>query len=54
MGVRTWIDGWPVYRQATATDPLGRGAAVKSGASSRLTARTASPTPDAHSCAIRR
>jgi formate dehydrogenase major subunit len=42
MGVRTWIDGWPVYRQATGTDPLGRGAAVKSGASSRLTARTAS------------
>jgi formate dehydrogenase major subunit len=42
MGVRTWIEGWPVYRQATGTDPLGRGAAVKSGASSRLTARTAS------------
>jgi formate dehydrogenase major subunit len=42
MGVRTWIEGWPVYRQATAPDPLGRGAAVKSGASSRLTARTAS------------
>jgi formate dehydrogenase major subunit len=42
MGVRTWIEGWPVYRQATGTDPLGRGAAVKSAASSRLTARTAS------------
>jgi formate dehydrogenase major subunit len=41
MGVRTWIEGWPVYRQATGTDPLGRGAAVKSGTSSRLTARTA-------------
>jgi formate dehydrogenase major subunit len=42
MGVRTWIEGWPTYRQATGTDPFGRGAAVKSAASSRLTARTAS------------
>jgi formate dehydrogenase major subunit len=42
MGVRTWIEGWPAYRQATGTDPLGRGAAVKSKASERLTARTAS------------
>ncbi len=42
MGVRTWIEGWPAYRQATGPDRLGRGAAVKSGASARLTARTAS------------
>jgi len=42
MGVRTWIEGWPAYRQATGTDRLGRGAAVKSGVSSRLAARTAS------------
>jgi formate dehydrogenase major subunit len=42
MGVRIWIEGWPVYRQATGSDRLGRGAAVKSGASSRLAARTAS------------
>jgi len=42
MGVRTWIEGWPAYRQATGTDRLGRGAAVKSEASARLTARTAS------------
>ena len=42
MGIRTWIDGWPAYRQATGTDRSGRGAAVKSGASARLTARTAS------------
>jgi formate dehydrogenase major subunit len=41
MGVRTWIEGWPAYRQVTGTDPLGRGAAAKSKASSRLTARTA-------------
>jgi formate dehydrogenase major subunit len=41
MGVRAWIEGWPVYRQVTGTDPLGRGAAAKSRASSRLAARTA-------------
>ena len=40
MGTRTWIRGWPVYRQATGTDPLGRGAAVKSGTSARLAPRT--------------
>lgn len=42
MGVRTWIDSWPVYRQLTGTDPLGRGAAAKSRASERLTPRVAS------------
>src|ERR1700748_3140170 len=42
MGVRTWIAGWPAYRQATGTDQFGRGAAVKSAGSTRLTARTAS------------
>jgi formate dehydrogenase major subunit len=41
MGARTWLDGWPAFRQATGTDRTGRGAAVKSAASSRLTARTA-------------
>ena len=40
MGVRTWIEGWPVYRQLTGTDPLGRGAAAKSAGSKSLTART--------------
>ena len=40
MGVRTWIEGWPVYRQLTGADPLGRGAAAKSGRSASLTART--------------
>jgi formate dehydrogenase major subunit len=42
MGVRTWIEQWPAYRQATGPDRTGRGAAVKSAASARLTARTAS------------
>jgi formate dehydrogenase major subunit len=40
MGVRTWIEGWPVYRQLTGTDPLGRGAAAQSARSAGLTART--------------
>jgi formate dehydrogenase major subunit len=40
MGVRTWIDAWPVYRQLRTSDPLGRGAAAKSSRSSRLAART--------------
>ncbi|SDY92970.1 formate dehydrogenase major subunit [Micromonospora pattaloongensis] len=40
MGVRTWIEGWPVYRQLTGTDPLGRGAAAMSARSERLQPRT--------------
>ena len=40
MGVKTWIEGWPVYRQLTGTDPLGRGAAAQSKRSKELTART--------------
>ncbi len=40
MGVRTWIEGWPVYRQLAGGDVLGRGAAAKSPASARRVART--------------
>ncbi|NJP47946.1 formate dehydrogenase [Actinacidiphila epipremni] len=40
MGVRTWIEKWPVYRQLTGDDPLGRGAAVQSPVSRSLRART--------------
>lgn len=40
MGLRTFIEGWPVYRQLTGTDPLGRGTAVQSARSKQLTART--------------
>jgi formate dehydrogenase major subunit len=40
MSVRTFIEGWPVYRQLKGTDPLGRGAAAKSGRSARLDPRT--------------
>ena len=40
MGVRTWVEGWPVYRQLTGTDPLGRGLAAQSHRSATLTSRT--------------
>jgi formate dehydrogenase major subunit len=41
VGVRQWIEGWPVYRQLTGDDPLGRGAAAQSAASAHRTPRTA-------------
>lgn len=41
MSVRTWIEGWPAYRQMTTGDPLGRGAAAKSDRSRDLKPRTA-------------
>jgi hypothetical protein len=40
VGVRSWFEGWPVYRQLTGDDPLGRGAAVESDGSRALQART--------------
>jgi formate dehydrogenase major subunit len=56
MGVRTWIVGWPVYRQLTGTDPLGRGAAAQSHRSASLQARTQSADSVARSvcpyCAV--
>ena len=39
--MKTWLDSWPVYRQLTGTDPLGRGAASKSANGAMPTARTA-------------
>ena len=39
MGVRRWIESWPVYRQVTGGDPLGRGAAARSERSRRLDPR---------------
>ncbi len=41
MSVRTWAGRWPVYRQVTGTDPLGRGAAVKSRRTNELVPRIA-------------
>ena len=40
MGVRQWIEGWPVYRQLTGDDLPGKASAAKSHASEHLTART--------------
>ncbi len=39
--VKTWLDAWPVYRQMTGTDPLGRGKAARSKATEAVVARTA-------------
>ena len=39
MGVRQWIQDWPVYRQVTGADPLGRGAAVRSAGTDALLPR---------------
>ena len=39
-GVRALVEGWPVYRQLTGADPLGRGAAAKSRRSANLDSRT--------------
>ncbi|WP_181767620.1 formate dehydrogenase [Streptomyces albidus (ex Kaewkla and Franco 2022)] len=40
MGVRTWLESWPVYRQLTSEDPLGRGAAASSARTRELRPRT--------------
>jgi formate dehydrogenase major subunit len=37
--VRTFIEGWPVYRQLTSSDRLGRGAATRSRASDEIVPR---------------
>jgi formate dehydrogenase major subunit len=42
VGVRRWIESWPVYRQLTGKDPLGRGKAVESPRSEALQPRTSS------------
>lgn len=42
MGVKQRIESWPVYRQLTGTDALGRGAAAASPATQGLHARTES------------
>jgi formate dehydrogenase major subunit len=39
--VKTWLDAWPVYRQLTGSDPLGRGRAARSRGTEKLTSRTA-------------
>ena len=41
MGLRSWIGSWPVTRQLTGSDPLGRGVAVRSPATEARAPRTA-------------
>lgn len=49
MGLKTWIDHWPVYRQLRGGDPLGRGAASMSEHSARRAPRTRTATGVARS-----
>jgi formate dehydrogenase major subunit len=39
--VKTWLDAWPVYRQLTGNDPLGRGTAARSKGTENVVSRTA-------------
>ncbi len=39
--VKTWLDAWPVFRQLTSDDPLGRGKAARSKATEAVVSRTA-------------
>ncbi|WP_018656503.1 formate dehydrogenase [Actinomadura flavalba] len=41
MGIRERIESWPVYRQVTGSDRLGRGAAAESARTAGLRPRTA-------------
>jgi formate dehydrogenase major subunit len=41
MGAGEWIRSWPVVRQLTGDDPLGRGQATQSPRSAAMTPRTA-------------
>jgi formate dehydrogenase major subunit len=40
VGAKTWVEGWPVYRQLTGSDPLGSGVAAKSATTEALAPRT--------------
>jgi formate dehydrogenase major subunit len=40
MSVRQWLESWPVIRQATSGDRLGKGTAVRSHRTDTLIART--------------
>lgn len=56
MDFKRLVQSWPVYRQLTGDDKLGRGAAAKSKRSLTLTPRTADADSIAHSvcpfCAV--
>ena len=40
MGLRTWLEGWPAYRQFAGRDDLGRGVAARSRRTDALVSRT--------------
>jgi formate dehydrogenase major subunit len=40
VGVQRWLESWPVYRQLTGTDPLGRGTAAESPSYTAMRPRT--------------
>jgi formate dehydrogenase major subunit len=40
VGVRTFVEGWPAFRQLSGTDPLGRGRAARSARTDAREART--------------
>ena len=40
MGLRRWVSSWPLYRQLTGPDTLGRGRAAESLRSASLAPRT--------------
>jgi formate dehydrogenase major subunit len=54
--LRGWLEAWPVYRQLTGPDRLGRGAAAQSPRSRALRPRTDTPRAPARSvcpyCAV--
>jgi formate dehydrogenase major subunit len=56
MGMKRLLDAWPVYRQLTGADPLGRGKAAESARSEGLGSRTETADRMAHSvcpyCAV--
>jgi formate dehydrogenase major subunit len=56
MDIRKLVESWPVYRQLTGQDALGRGKAAQSKRSARLSPRTAEADHVAHSvcpfCAV--
>ncbi len=39
--MKTWLESWPVYRQLTGSDPLGRGKAARSKATEAVVSRRA-------------
>ena len=52
MDIRKLVESWPVFRQLTGDDSLGRGKAAQSRRSLTLTPRTAEADSVAHSVCL--